>query len=79
METPILTPMQQAIEEIKVLLKEKFAHLQNDLSERQEHCTHGEIFGLSLAVSVIKEYLPKEQEAIERTIKRVLKEQQAMP
>lgn len=67
METPILTPMQQAIELLKQ--KREMVHneyrLSDDVQEMEE--LSYQLDGLDFGIKTLKNNLPKEQEAIERT------------
>lgn len=56
METPILTPMQQAIEKLQI-----------EMQKATEQQSPNIASGFHHSITILKTYLPKEQEAIERT------------
>lgn len=69
METPILTPMQQAIEEIKVFRKKaSFEYKAATTNEDKEEWLSS-ISAIDSCLGVLKKHLPKEQEAIEQAYK----------
>jgi hypothetical protein len=61
-----LTPMQQLIAELTAASENKINYLRNDLPQRIEHMTHGELFSITAAIHLAKTYLPTEKEQIEQ-------------
>lgn len=60
-----LTPMSELLSELYMTLESKLQYLLTDITDREEHKTHGEIFALNLSINAAKAKLPKEQAAIE--------------
>ena len=65
METPILTPMQQAIEQLQKYNRIVFGEYMKDDGTNENELV-SKVNGLLTAIRILKNHLPKEQEAIEQ-------------
>ena len=63
------TALQELISDLTVELRSKYDYLITEITDREQHKTHGEIFALNAAIIKAKAKLPKEREQIEKTYK----------
>lgn len=68
METPNLTPMQQAIEQLQKENRIVFGEYMKDDGTNENELV-SKVNGLLTAIRILKNHLPKEQEAIEQAYK----------